>query len=139
VRKTFTVKLQELPRPTAVAGRDGEEAESVDDASGAASLGRLGVTVAPVTENDAARFQLGRDQRGVLVTEVRPGGPAWNELVDGDRGGPDVILEVEGKPVKSPAELRKALEGMKPGDIVSLRVYNTQAKNRRVERIRLGE
>ena len=36
-------------------------------------------------------------------------------------------------------ELRKALEGMKPGEIVSLRVYNTQAKNRRIERIRLGE
>jgi hypothetical protein len=41
--------------------------------------------------------------------------------------------------VKTTAELRDALKAMKPGDIVSLRVYNTQAKNRRVERIRLGE
>jgi S1-C subfamily serine protease len=59
--------------------------------------------------------------------------------VDADRGGPDIILEVEGKAVKTPAELRDILKGMKPGEIVSLRVYNTQAKNRRVERIKLGE
>ena len=139
VRKTYSIKLQELPGSAAVAGRDDEDGDSTADPTGAASVGKLGVTVAPVTENDAARFQLGREQRGVLVTEVRPGGPSWNELVDGDRGGPDVILEVEGKPVQSPAELRKALEGLKPGEIVSLRVYNTQAKSRRVERIRLGE
>jgi ribulose-phosphate 3-epimerase len=56
-----------------------------------------------------------------------------------ERIGPDVILEVEGKAVKTTAELRKALDGMKPGEIVSLRVYNTQAKNRRIERIKLGE
>jgi hypothetical protein len=28
---------------------------------------------------------------------------------------------------------------MKPGEIVSLRVYNAQAKNRRIERIKLGQ
>jgi serine protease Do len=139
VRKTYTIKLQELPRATSVADRDGEDGDSIADPAAAASVGKLGITVAPVTEDDAARFQLTREQRGVIVTEVRPGGPAWNELVGGDRGGPDVILEVERKPVKSPAELRSALEGMKPGEIVSLRVYNTQAKTRRVERIRLGD
>ena len=138
VRKTFAVKLQELPR-AAVAAGNGDDDESAPDTAGAAALGRLGVTVAPVSENDAARFQLTAEQRGLVVTEVQPGGPAWGELVDGDRGGPDVILEVEGKPVKTTAELRKVLEGMKPGDIVSLRVYNTQAKNRRIERIRLGD
>ncbi|HEX6107587.1 MAG TPA: Do family serine endopeptidase [Gemmatimonadales bacterium] len=139
VRKTLTVALQELPRPTGVASRDGAGSEDEDSATGAASLGRLGVTVSPVTDADAARFQLTREQRGVLVTEVRPGGPSWGELVDPGRGGPDIILEIEGKPVRTPAELRKALEGMKPGEIVSLRVYNTQAKNRRIERVRLGE
>ena len=137
VRKTVSVKLQELPQPTGMAMRtDGESEEA--DAAGAA-VGRLGVSVAPVTEGDAARFQLSREHRGILVTEVRPGGPSWGELVDGTRGGPDIILEVEGKPVKTTAELRAAIEKMKPGDIVSLRVYNTQAKNRRVERVRLGE
>jgi len=139
VRKTFTVKLQALPRQSAIAAREGGKDDATAGPAGAAALGRLGVTVAPVTREDAARFALSREQQGLLVTEVQPGGPAWGELVDGDRGGPDVILEVEGKPVKTAADLRQALEGMKPGSIVSLRVYNTQAKNRRIERIRLGE
>ncbi len=140
VRKTLTVKLQELPRSATLAeggdaGRGDEEAES----TGAAALGTLGVTVAPVTADDAARLELADEHRGLIVTDVRPGGPSWGELVDADRGGPDIILEMEGKPVRTTGDLRRALEGMKPGDIVSLRVYNTRAKNRRVERIRLGE
>jgi S1-C subfamily serine protease len=73
------------------------------------------------------------------VTNVVPGGPSWNTLSDGGQGGPDIITEVEGKPVKSPADVREAIKGMKSGDVVSLRVYNTGAKNRRVERIKLGE
>ena len=109
-------------------------------ASGAASIGKLGVTVAPVSREDAARFQLSAEQRrGLVVTEVKPGGPSWGELADPDRGGPDIILEVEGKAVKTAAELRQSIAGMKSGDIVSVRVYNPQAKSRRVERIKLGE
>jgi serine protease Do len=137
VRKTYEVKLQAMPGATAVAGRS-SAAEGETDAA-AAAMGRLGVTVAPVSREDAARFELTAAQRGLVVTDVTAGGPAWGELVDADRGGPDIILEVEGKPVKTPAELREMLKGMKPGEIVSLRVYNTQAKNRRVERIKLGE
>jgi serine protease Do len=137
VRKTYDVKLQAMPRATAVADR--RSAGEGDTGDAGAAMGRLGVTVAPVTREDAARFELTAAQRGLLVTDVTAGGPSWGELVDTDRGGPDIILEVEGKAVKSTVELREMLKGMKPGEIVSLRVYNTQAKNRRVERIKLGE
>jgi serine protease Do len=137
VRKTYEVKLQAMPGATAVAARSGADTGERSDAG--AAVGRLGVTVAPVTDDDVARFELTPAQRGLLVTDVTAGGPSWGELVDTDRGGPDIILEVEGKPVKTPAELAERLKGMKPGDIVSLRVYNAQAKNRRVERIKLGE
>jgi hypothetical protein len=41
--------------------------------------------------------------------------------------------------VKSVADLKQALKGDKAGDIVTLRLYNTQAKTHRIERIRLGE
>jgi serine protease Do len=136
VRKTYEVKLQAMPGATAVASR-GETPEG--ESSDAAAVGRLGVTVAPVGQEDVARFELTAAQRGLVVTDVTAGGPSWGELVDADRGGPDIILEVEGKPVRTTAELREMLKGMKPGEIVSLRVYNTQAKNRRVERIKLGE
>jgi S1-C subfamily serine protease len=92
-----------------------------------------------VGQDDAAQLGLTKDQRGLIVTDVKPGGPSWGELADPDRGGPDIILEVEGKAVKTPAELRQSLSSMKAGDIVSVRVYNPQAKTRRIERIKLGE
>jgi serine protease Do len=138
VRKTFSVKLQAMPGAVAAANGTAGEVSGDEDNTGAA-MGRLGVTVAPVTRDDVARFELGPSQRGLLVTDVTAGGPSWGELVDPDRGGPDIILEVEGQPVKTTAELRKKLDGMKPGEIVSLRVYNAQAKNRRIERIKLGQ
>jgi serine protease Do len=137
-RRTYAVKLQALPKAAATANSD-ERAGDGNEGADAASVGRLGVTVAPVTREDAEQFGLTAAQRGLMITDVSAGGPAWGELMDGDRGGPDIILEVEGKAVKTTAELRDALKGMKSGDIVSLRVYNTQAKNRRIERIRLGE
>jgi S1-C subfamily serine protease len=46
---------------------------------------------------------------------------------------------VEGKPVRTEADLRKALQAEKPGSIVSLRVYNPRTQSRRVERVRLGD
>ena len=105
----------------------------------AASIGRLGVTVAPVDDDDVQQLKLTAEQRGAIVTDVKAGGPSYGELVDPDHGGPDIILEVEGTPVRSPADLRKAIAAQKPGSIVSLRVYNARAQTRRVERIRLGE
>jgi serine protease Do len=138
VRKTYDVKLQALPGATAVADRMNGGTGGESNGAGAA-VGKLGVTVAPVTRDDAAQFDLAPNQRGLLVTDVTAGGPSWNDLADPDRGGPDIILEVEGKPVKTTAELRDAIKGMKAGEIVSLRVYNTQTKTRRVERIKLGE
>jgi serine protease Do len=137
VRKTYDVRLQAMPGATVVADRSGGDAGETDDAG--AAVGRLGVTVAPVTRDDVARYELTEEQRGLLITAVTAGGPSWGELVDAGRGGPDIILEVEGKPMKSVGQLADLLKGMKPGEIVSLRVYNTQAKNRRVERIRLGD
>jgi serine protease Do len=140
VRKTFSVPVQELPAPRDVASRlsdDSNNGAASDDA--AASIDLLGVTVQPVEQDAARQFSLRPDQRGLLVTGVVPGGPAYGEVADPDTGGPDIILEVEGKPVKSVADLKQALQGRKAGEIVSLRIYNTQAKLRRIERIKLGQ
>ena len=84
-------------------------------------------------------LRLAPDQRGALVTDVKAGGPSYGELVDPDHGGPDIITEVEGKAIRSPADLRNALSQQKPGSIVSLRVYNARTQSRRVERIKLGD
>jgi serine protease Do len=140
VRKTLEVRLQEVaaPRDTASreSGNSNDEADSSDEA--AASVDLLGLTVQPVDQDAIRQFDLSSEQRGLLVTGVTPGGPSYGEVADPDNGGPDIILELEGKPVKTTADLKQALKSSKAGDIVSLQLYNTQAKTHRIERIRLG-
>jgi serine protease Do len=141
VRKTMEVRLQEVAAPRDLAGRDragtgGSADESGDDA---ASIDLLGLTVTPLDRAAVQQFELEPNQRGLLVTGVAPGGPSYGEVADPDAGGPDIILSLEDKPVTSVGDLTQALKSYKKGDIVSLRIYNTQAKTRRIERIRLGE
>jgi serine protease Do len=138
-RKTFEVKLQALSSSKDTASGDSTASNGDSTNDSAAAIGKLGVTVAPIDENDVRELKLKPDQRGALVTDVKAGGPSYGELVDPDHGGPDIILEVEGSAVRSPADLRKAITSQKAGTIVSLRVYNARTQTRRVERIKLGE
>jgi serine protease Do len=138
-RKTVEVQLQEVTSPQEVAGSAGEHNNASDsNRVGTTSVDLLGLTVQSLDREVARRLELPADQQGVLVTEVTPGGPAYGEVAAPENGGPELILELEGKRVRTPAELREALKGHQSGDIVSLRIYNTQAKARRIERIRLG-
>jgi serine protease Do len=138
--KTLDVRLQELPAARAMASNgDSTSDDSSSTDESAASIGKLGITVAPLDDDDIQQLHLRPDQRGALVTDVRAGGPSYGELVDPDEGGPDIILSVEDQTVRSPADLKKAISAQKPGSIVSLRVYNARTQTRRVERIKLGE
>jgi serine protease Do len=139
IRKTFDVKLQALnDQPQLASADEGDTGNSA--ASGGAVMNRLGISVEPVTQDVAQQLQLPANMRGLLVTDVTPGGPSWETLYDDpQRNGPDIILSVEGKPVKTEADLRNALKGEKPGNIVTVGVYNPRAQGRRVERIKLGE
>jgi S1-C subfamily serine protease len=141
VRKTLDVRLEEVAAPKQTADRGTDQSNDASDSSdeAAASIDLLGLTVQPVDQDAIQQFELDPAQRGLLVTGVAPGGPSYGEVADPDTGGPDIILSVEGKPVKSVADLKGALKSFKKDDIVSLRIYNTQAKSRRIERIRLGE
>jgi serine protease Do len=141
VRKTLEVRLQEVAPPKQTADGTSDQSNDASDSSDqtAASIDLLGLTVQPVDQDAVQQFDLAPDQRGLLVTGVTPGGPSYGEVADPDQGGPDIILSVEGKPMKSVADLKQELKGFKKDDIVSLRIYNTQAKTRRIQRIRLGE
>jgi len=90
--KTVSVKLRELASPQAAEAK-GEPAEG----------GRLGLSVRPVTAEDARELGL-ESRKGLLVAEVDPAGPA---ALAGIRPG-DVIEEVNRKPVADAAELRAA-------------------------------
>ncbi len=141
VRKTFEVRLQEVSAPKDTAAGDTKATDDAADSSeeAAADIDLLGLTVQPVDQDAVEQFELKPEQRGLMVTGVTAGGPAQGEIAEPDNGGPDIILSVEGKSVKSVADLKQALKGDKSGDIVTLRLYNTQVKAHRIERIRLGE
>jgi len=90
--KTLTVTLSELPR--AAEARVSEEAKPGEPAT------TLGLTLAP------AKSVAGAGQRGVVVTELDPNGPAAQS---GLQAG-DVILEVGQHAVNDPADVRKGVE-----------------------------
>lgn len=141
VRKTYKVALQVFSPPADVASADDDQAGSGDDSAsntGSVTVKPLGVTVVSLDRDARAQLNLDSSIQGVAVTEVQPGGPSWQSLADPSRGGPDIILSVEGKPVTTPAELTTALKSDHAGDIVTLRVYNPRAQTRRIERIKLG-
>ena len=136
--RTATVKvpLQRVGAATAESPDSNDDAAKGDTEGSA--LHQLGVSVAPVDAQAARELQIPSDIHGLIVTGVKDGTSAANHLATPDNGGPDVILSVEGKPVQTPEQLRAALAGTKAGEIVSLSVYNTQAKTRRIERVRVG-
>jgi serine protease Do len=89
--KTVSLTLRQLPDDRqAQAGNPAQESES--------GTPHLGLTLAPANET-------GADDRGVAITAVDPNGPAAEH---GVRTG-DVILDVAGTAVSSPADVRREL------------------------------
>jgi len=94
--QTLTLTLGELPKEQQREARQGGEEHH---RSAGTELPRLGLTLAP------AGGVAGAGGEGVVVTEVDPDGPAASH---GIKSG-DVIIDVGGKPVSTPADVRKAL------------------------------
>ena len=69
--------------------------------------GRYGMTVQPLTPELAARLELDRDAKGVVITSLDPAGAAASA---GLREG-DVIQQVNGKSVDDADDVRDALNG----------------------------
>lgn len=137
VRKTYTIPLQRVTERSEVASTDAADDSTAEP--GTAAMPALGLTVAPLERRAAEQLDLPTAVKGVVVTDVQPDGPAAESIAGPDNGGPDVIVALEGKPVRSPQELRAVIRQHKPGDIVTLRLYNPTAKNYRIERLKLGE
>jgi len=104
---------------------------------------QLGLTVEPLTPTLAAQSFLPQGTKGLLIRSIRQGAPAEDKLCPADACArpADVITEVEGKPVRSEAELRDALNGGRHG-IVTLTVVarsdRTRAASSRIVRLRTG-
>ncbi|MFT0861567.1 Do family serine endopeptidase [Ancylobacter sp. G4_0304] len=93
---TVPVTLEQLPTDVASAGPSKDAGK--DEETGRA-VPRLGLSLAP------AKGVAGAGDQGVVVTEVDPNGPAAERGI----ASGDVILDVAGTPVSSPAEVRDTL------------------------------
>jgi serine protease Do len=141
VRKTFDVRLiEQKTEPARLASAndsDNGNGGGKDAAPEAVSIDHLGITAQTVTPSVASDLELDREVHGVVVTEVDPNGPAYGVLSSPDEGGPDIIQSVEGRPVRTEAELRKDLQDAGKGSIVTLRVLNARQGTTGVVRVRL--
>jgi serine protease Do len=139
-RKTFTVRLAQAPGEDEARVASNGQGGRRDSGETGPVEPSLGIAVQPLTAQEA------RSQRinvvaeaggGMVVTDVSPDGPAYRQLASpDDPGGPDVILKMNGKEVRTRAEFRDALKGVKTGDIVTLQVYNARLGAQRVVRLR---
>jgi len=152
VRKTYTVRTIAADPPVKRSVKadstdqtDGTADGTVDRTSGAAVKG-LGITVSALTPELTRELELPASIRGVVVQTVDEDGPAGEpnqRLIGADSGTPDIIVSVDGNPVRSEGDLKNAVRQAGPGGIVSLVVYNKETNlrqgGRRVVRVQLGQ
>jgi serine protease Do len=121
--KTVNVTLGELPREQ----RQARATQEGSDNSGT-EVPRLGLSLAP------AGKVAGAGSEGVVVTQVDPDGPA---ATHGFRTG-DVILDVAGKRVASPDEVRKAFADARSGGKRTILLRVKSGENTRFLAVPLG-
>jgi serine protease Do len=108
VRRETTVRLDQSPltapaRPAA--------ARSVPEAQQ-----RLGIALAPMDEKTAADLGL-EDAGGVLIRSLDPNGAAAREGLTGGR-----LLSLNRQPVRTVEEAERILAGLRPGEVLSIRI-----------------
>ena len=90
---------------------------SVEPAPGAATQTPLGATVEMLTPDVASGLGLPTDATGVVVSKVAPDSPNADRLLPGD-----IVLEVAGHAVTSPAEMNKLISGVKDKGAVLIKL-----------------
>ncbi len=127
-RKEFTVRLSSVRM---------EPIAKVDTAVEPPSItprNRLGIMVEPLTPGLASQSRVPTNTRGLLVRSVTPGSPAEDRLIPSEVAPrtPDIIVAVEGKPVRSENDLRNAMNGAQNG-IITLSVLRGHERDNGVD------
>jgi len=104
--QTYAVKLGELTDQQAKAERSEESGEN------------WGMSVAGLSSDAARRFQIERNQKGVVVIDVDPDSPAGASNIQPG----DIVEEVNRQPVNSVEEFNKAITAAKDKETLLLLV-----------------
>src|SRR5436305_13374141 len=113
--------------PIDVAMQVGEQLQT----TGHVTRGKLGVVIQPVTQGLADSFGLPQPE-GALVSSVEKGGPAEHAGIESG----DVILKLNGTPLKDSSELPVQIAAIAPGTSVTLEIWRNHA--RREITVKLG-
>ena len=110
--KEVTVEAVLAERPADSRLASATPADKPADTTKPTDITGLGMKVAPVSQDLKDKFQLGADQKGVVITDVAPNTPA------ADRGlkPGDVIMEVQQAEVASPADMQKQVDAARKAD-----------------------
>jgi len=117
-RKTFRVRLMEAKTDSDVA----TNATPTPSVSGGMAHPALGISVAPVSPEIAAQARLSTPVRGVMVSDVTPGGPADEKLSRNDVIT-EVLFPAPRRAINTPSDLQAVLSPLKNGDYVRFSVY----------------
>ena len=104
---TLKVKVGELPTKDDEAdAKDGKEEKAKEPALNAEKVGELGLSVAPLTEALRTKFEIKKEVKGLLVTNVNPDGLAADQgVLQGD-----VIVEVAQQNVTSTKDFHEQVK-----------------------------
>jgi serine protease Do len=103
--------LDEKPSEEKLASVDATQ-KAPEAATTSKDLEGLGMKISPITPDLKDRFQIGADQKGVVITDVTDGGVAAER---GLKPG-DVIVEVQQGEVASPDDVMKKVEAQRAQD-----------------------
>jgi serine protease Do len=94
--------------------------------------GGIGLSVQDLTTQVRTRFKLPDALSGVLVTRVAPLSPADEaELRHGD-----VVIEINRAPIRTAGEYRQVAAAAKPGDVLTLYIYDPGTGQRALHTLR---
>jgi serine protease Do len=102
------------------------------------SLEKLGITVEPITEEQAERGQIAREHRGLRVVEIDRNSSQRDRWLQND-----VLLAVINptprRELRTAADLQRVLNSARDGSYLSLMVYNLELQQSRIVNVRVGE
>jgi serine protease Do len=125
-KKTFKIKLAEVEEAPAVASNTDEDSgararPTTNRGTAARSMDKLGIMVEPISSDFAREAKLSDIYRSALrVASVAGKGPAYHTLQENE-----LILSVLNpvrRDIKSPDDLQNVLNGLKGGDVITLKV-----------------
>ena len=136
--QSVTLKLAERPPRDAGVGSQGDPTgpppapRKADPANGE---GLLGLTVRDLDRVTVERLELPKTMKGVLVTRVEPMSVSFDAEVE--RG--NVLLEINRQPIDSAADFRRIARAARPGDLLTLYLYEPDLDQRKLKTIRVED